>query len=455
MTGTLVFLCLAQWHSVVLDTFPSIYILSPSVLLLNSDGYPIVIYKRGPCDTLEIVSWTGSEWERERPLYGYEFPGIRDKAYLDSVDHLWIAYSPGVGADGILIPHRTDVGWDTLLFPDTISQYSYGFLLDSVDVSHLFYVNYNENDRVLRHACHQEDTVWVRETLAVFSGFPYSPVAGMASCSLAGILYYAYVTLDLLICGQLENGAWSEDTVDDVAGLGDFAMSGVEIAVDRWSLPHLRYAPYYYDVHGYKQKYAYRDTSGWHVEFIHGEYDQDPFYSLSVAIDSLGVVHRAKYDSTGVYRMVHYQGDTLWYEAELIDTFPDACCAQMVIDDQGYFHIVFNADDRHKLIYATTNPDIGVSESLPEPKPGLSLSVAPNPAKGLLKLQFGIPLEDEGLISLKIYDVSGRAVQTVFSEEKGAGYYDLSVPTSSFQAGTYFLRLEAGTKAITEKIILR
>ena len=69
--------------------------------------------------------------------------------------------------------------------------------------------------------------------------------------------------------------------------------------------------------------------------------------------------------------------------------------------------------------------------------------------------QFGIPLEDEGLISLKIYDVSGRAVQTVFSEEKGAGYYDLSVPTSSFQAGTYFLRLEAGTKAITEKIILR
>ena len=57
-----------------------------------------------------------------------------------------------------------------------------------------------------------------------------------------------------------------------------------------------------------------------------------------------------------------------------------------------------------------------------------------NPVKGALKLQFGIPLEDEGLVSLKIYDVSGRCVQTVFSEEKAAGYYDLSVPTSSFQA---------------------
>ena len=78
-----------------------------------------------------------------------------------------------------------------------------------------------------------------------------------------------------------------------------------------------------------------------------------------------------------------------------------------------------------------------------------------NPVKGHLKIQFGIPFEDEGLVSLKIYDVSGRCAQTVFSEEKSAGYYDLSIPTSSFSAGTYFLRLETTNKAKTEKIILR
>jgi len=49
-----------------------------------------------------------------------------------------------------------------------------------------------------------------------------------------------------------------------------------------------------------------------------------------------------------------------------------------------------------------------------------------------------------------------RTNQAIFSsEEKSAGYYDLSIPTSSFSAGTYFLRLEAGAKAKTEKIILR
>ena len=39
--------------------------------------------------------------------------------------------------------------------------------------------------------------------------------------------------------------------------------------------------------------------------------------------------------------------------------------------------------------------------------------------------------EDEGLVSLKLYDVSGRCVQTVFSENKTTGYYDLSIPIKS------------------------
>jgi len=76
-----------------------------------------------------------------------------------------------------------------------------------------------------------------------------------------------------------------------------------------------------------------------------------------------------------------------------------------------------------------------------------------NPVKGNLKLKFGIPLEDEGFVSLKIYDVSGRCVQTVFSEEKTAGFYEVSIPTGSLPAGAYFIGLEAGIKAKTEKLI--
>ena len=63
--------------------------------------------------------------------------------------------------------------------------------------------------------------------------------------------------------------------------------------------------------------------------------------------------------------------------------------------------------------------------------------------------------EDEGLVSLKLYDVSGRCVQTVFSEQKAAGYYDLSLPVNFLSSGTYFLRLETTNKTKTEKVILR
>ncbi len=77
-----------------------------------------------------------------------------------------------------------------------------------------------------------------------------------------------------------------------------------------------------------------------------------------------------------------------------------------------------------------------------------------NPARNEIKLLFGIPLKDEGFVSLKIYDVSGRAVKTVFSEEKEAGFYELSVPVTQLSAGTYFLRLETENKALTEKIII-
>ena len=113
---------------------------------------------------------------------------------------------------------------------------------------------------------------------------------------------------------------------------------------------------------------------------------------------------------------------------------------------------------KHDYKPSQTNPYVGlkggVASDVNLPTEFFMALSSSNPVKGNLKLQFGIPLEDEGLISLKIYDVSGRAVQTVFSEEKSAGYYDLSVPISSFSAGTYFLRLETTSKAKTEKIVV-
>lgn len=180
----------------------------------------------------------------------------------------------------------------------------------------------------------------------------------------------------LAIHGWNEGGTWQYDTADGVTGQGDFAFSTVKITIDQRGWPHLRYSPYY-SGQDYKRKYAFKDASGWHAEFINDDPD-DLWWSTSLAIDSLGAVHAAKSDPTGIYHMIRYPGDTLWYNAERIDTFTDAQRIQIAIDGEEYLHVVFTAGDNQKLVYATTNPGIGITESLPEPEPGLVLISAPS-----------------------------------------------------------------------------
>ncbi len=98
-------------------------------------------------------------------------------------------------------------------------------------------------------------------------------------------------------------------------------------------------------------------------------------------------------------------------------------------------------------------PDLAVNEDLPHEF--FMALTSSNPVKGDLKVKFGIPLEDEGHVSLNLYDVSGRVAKTLLRGEKTAGYYELSIPVSDLSAGIYFLRLAIPAKARTEKIVLR
>jgi hypothetical protein len=96
----------------------------------------------------------------------------------------------------------------------------------------------------------------------------------------------------------------------------------------------------------------------------------------------------------------------------------------------------------------------GISENTPD-KPGLSLSVSPNPAKG----QVRISLSEEGAYSLRLYDAAGRMVRELGQEQKGG--QPERVTLTSFvwvpdvPSGIYFLRLEAGGKALTEKLVIK
>jgi len=55
---------------------------------------------------------------------------------------------------------------------------------------------------------------------------------------------------------------------------------------------------------------------------------------------------------------------------------------------------------------------------------------------------------------LKIYDITGREVQTLVNESVQPGTYEVSFDGSGFNSGVYFYKLTAGDYSETKKMVL-
>ncbi|MBI4722811.1 MAG: matrixin family metalloprotease [Candidatus Stahlbacteria bacterium] len=75
-----------------------------------------------------------------------------------------------------------------------------------------------------------------------------------------------------------------------------------------------------------------------------------------------------------------------------------------------------------------------------------------NPFSKNITIKYFIP--EEIRVLLKIYDLSGRVVQTLLNEVKKAGNYKVNCKLDNHSTGTYFVKLEAGKRKVTKKIIL-
>ena len=76
----------------------------------------------------------------------------------------------------------------------------------------------------------------------------------------------------------------------------------------------------------------------------------------------------------------------------------------------------------------------------------------PNPFNQSTTISFSIP--SKSFVSLKIYDLQGREVATIFSEEIPAGQYTRKWNAANTSGGIYFYRLQAGSYSETKKLIL-
>jgi phosphatidylserine/phosphatidylglycerophosphate/cardiolipin synthase-like enzyme len=80
----------------------------------------------------------------------------------------------------------------------------------------------------------------------------------------------------------------------------------------------------------------------------------------------------------------------------------------------------------------------------------------PNPFNPSTKIEYAIPggAGSQLAVSLKLFDILGREVQTLVNQEQSPGTYRVELNGSNFASGVYFYRLEAGSFVQTKRMIL-
>jgi hypothetical protein len=76
----------------------------------------------------------------------------------------------------------------------------------------------------------------------------------------------------------------------------------------------------------------------------------------------------------------------------------------------------------------------------------------PNPFNPTTKIRFS--LANDGIVSIKIYDILGREVKTLINEFRNKGSYELIFNATSLASGVYFYRIQAGKFIAVKKLQL-
>ena len=100
---------------------------------------------------------------------------------------------------------------------------------------------------------------------------------------------------------------------------------------------------------------------------------------------------------------------------------------------------------RNKLITSVTNEDL-VSKNFE------LYQNYPNPFNSQTTINY--TLSTGGSVELKVYDILGREVITMVTEEKAPGRYELVFDASSIPSGVYFYKIQAGKFSEVRKMLL-
>ena len=115
-------------------------------------------------------------------------------------------------------------------------------------------------------------------------------------------------------------------------------------------------------------------------------------------------------------------------------------------------------------LYYESNFTIGIKQVSSEVPASYSLRQNfPNPFNPVTKIKFdiakfpsfgGVPAGRGGLVSLKIYEITGREIKTLVNERLQPGMYEITFDGSELSSGVYFYKLVCGSFNETKRMAL-
>jgi len=125
-----------------------------------------------------------------------------------------------------------------------------------------------------------------------------------------------------------------------------------------------------------------------------------------------------------------------------------------IVDENQHIEIINNKSYRFKYI---VGPNEFIEKSIEEIKANVPEEFRlyhnyPNPFNPITTIKFSIPYNSN--VSLKIYDLLGREVESLLSEYKNAGTYEITFNALNLASGIYFYRITTDKNSDTKKLIL-
>jgi hypothetical protein len=119
---------------------------------------------------------------------------------------------------------------------------------------------------------------------------------------------------------------------------------------------------------------------------------------------------------------------------------------------ESNYNILF-AVGKNGIMLKTTNGGVGINPISSEVPSSYSLSQNyPNPFNPSTNIKYQIT--NSKLVSLKIFDIMGREVETLINEKQNAGTYEATFNGSNLTSGVYFYRLTTDEFSETKKMLI-